>query len=106
MGTGAIAPLGDLSFKTACCCEYCSFYLKYPECRGGATKGVCLCVEGGSNFKCLYPQTCWKVESTYCCIDVRAALPCDDDVPMAVGICGIMLLAPGIGKTIGVKMER
>ena len=86
------APLSDLQFPTSCCCERCSFYLKWPELLGGAVKQICLCIEGTGSCQIYLekPRICCKQEHTCLCCEVRSALPCDDDVPFAIGVCGIM----------------
>lgn len=92
-----VANLADLQYPTACCCERCSFFLKWPELLGGAAKTICLCVETTGSCGCYIdetPRICCKVEETCLCCDVRAALPCDGDVPFAIGCCGVMLYEP------------
>ena len=40
--------------------------------------------------KCAHPTTCCKQLSQCYCINVRAAFPCDNDVPCMVASCGLV----------------
>jgi hypothetical protein len=46
------------------------------------------------------PKVCCKTESTSLCIDTRVALPTDDTVPCAIGLCGLLIYeaTPGMWK--------
>jgi len=104
--TKTVAPIEKLIMPTACCCERCSWYVQegcgcyWDDCLGGASRGVFLCCEGSGSFVVHLeaPKLCCKSEATQCCIDVRAALPTDDDVPFAIGCCGTLIYeaTPGL----------
>ena len=104
---GVVDP-DDLIVSDACCCTIQSCYLKCPECCGCYTSGtVCCCTtqamgckpsnvkgetcilcEGGET--CIYPTTCCKGTSQFCCYDTRCAFPCDHDVPCVLASCCIV----------------
>lgn len=92
-----IAPLSDLRHTTHCCCSLCSLYFNFPECLGFGYYNMCLCVEttGSCRFHLETPRTLLKHEMTWFCIDLRVAIPCDTEVPCAVGICGLMIYNGG-----------
>lgn len=96
----------DIVPCSACCCDFTSLYLKWPECCGIYSKSTMVCLEreyvackpaflGGAqnpkqNLLCLCaqgncllvpPKTCVKAETQEFCFDYRCALPCDEDVP-------------------------
>ena len=99
---------GDLIPVAACCCAIYSCYTKYPECCGGYSNATCLCIQQELTIckchkemldkdefclcyqgKCaclLEPAFC-KVVSQLFCIDGRAAIPCDEDVPCMLNLC-------------------
>merc|ERR1712038_92799 len=57
----------DLKLRTTLCCYTCG--LELP------------------------PETCLESVFELLCIDGRAALPCTDDVPCEIGLCGIMCMS-------------
>jgi len=97
----------DLTSCCALCCIICSLYPKFPACLGCHAKGdacclqvesllckvgvndgsLCMCCK--SELECLVPTTCVKMTMQMCCIDMRCAFPCDDEVPCAVTILGL-----------------
>jgi len=46
------------------------------------------CCEGAAENSCTFPKTCCKCAEQCLCIDCRAALPPDSDVPLGCSICG------------------
>ena len=103
MGVGAIAPFSDTELRSACLCQYFSFYTKYPQCLGGASRCEILCFEGGWDMRLKKPVTVVKNESTCCCLDYRCALPTDGDVQMACALLGIFCIKPGACSKYGVR---
>ena len=93
----------------ACCCTILHCYLKCPECVGCYTQGVFTCCEletlccktgwgdenaaicllGRGEAELIAPTTCCKIQEQLCCLNVVAAMPCDDEVPCMIGLCGI-----------------
>ena len=89
--------LDNTSYPTNCCCLKCSWYLAFPQCLGFGCYSVCCCLEAASSLRCLgfCPHTLCKQDVTCLCIDLKFALPCDAEVPCAVGLCGCILYNGG-----------
>lgn len=65
-----------------------------PTCVSFAGKGVsCCCAVGTAKYACCdpcgAPESCLKAMAQVFCIHLRAALPCDEDVPFEISCCGI-----------------
>ena len=92
----------------ACCISSCNF--DFPACIGCDVKSVALCLE--AEFKCckpttgddkyccilfdgayrlIWPTTCLKAVTSCCCLDMRAAFPCDEEIPCLVTLCCLTL---------------
>ena len=50
---------------------------------------ICCCCENKANDICLIPEICCKDDCQCFCTDIRCSIPCDDDVPFQVGLCGV-----------------
>jgi len=97
----------DLKPCFAAICCICSLYPKFPDCLGAHVKGVLVCVEieslcckvgkaDGSICMCMKneielikPTTCVKMFQQFFCMDVRCAIPCDEDVPCIIAALGL-----------------
>ena len=42
-----------------------------------------------SELECIKPTTCVKMTEQVCCVDMRCAFPCDDEVPCALTVLGL-----------------
>ena len=91
-------------------CVVLSCYPKWPECIGAAVKGQFLCCEieqvlcktgrtEGSICMCLKtecevikPTVCVKMTKQVCCLDLRCALPHDEEVPCICTILGLQCM--------------
>jgi len=55
----------------------------------------CCCAKGTVNSGCCdpcgSPESCIKAQAQVFCIHQRCALPCDDDVPFEISLCGVTL---------------
>jgi len=97
----------DLCSVCALCCVILSCYPKFPECLGCHAKGVMTCIEletimcktgvaDGSICMCckaeleiIKPTVCIKMTEQLFCLDLRCAVPCDDEVPCMIGLLGL-----------------
>merc|ERR1712022_14585 len=86
---------------TACCCSICGLYCDYPDCCGCRQKGACCCCEGkfqcslmklSQELTCFQTCTLCKSFAQMCCCVAGYALPCDEDVPCMIALCGIFCL--------------
>lgn len=98
----------DLVMVCAALCIICSCYPKFPDCLGAHAKAVITCMEveslcckvgkaDGSICMCMKneieivkPTTCVKQTSQFFCIDLRCAIPCDEEVPCTIGALGLI----------------
>eukprot|EP00906_Rhabdomonas_costata_P014873 RCo021337 len=84
-------------FKVCCKSEGKSFCLDLAQlqplkecllCASAFSGRSCCICEGGAESACGFPKTCCKCAVQEFCIDCRAALPPDNDVPLACSILG------------------
>ena len=90
-----------LDFKVCCQTDAHNFCLDktllksltdWLLCASSSSGICCCCCEGGAESACGFPKTCCKCALQELCIDCRAALPPDDDVPLACAIVGFYLM--------------
>ena len=48
----------------------------------------CFIFESGGDYDCRMPYTFFKCSTQQCCVDVRCALPFDEDMPYGWSCCG------------------
>ena len=97
----------DMKVFGACCCTILSCYAAWPACLGTYAKGVvaccklelmmckaateeeslCQCMK--SDIEIIKPKVCCKLQWQLCCLDDRWAMPCDEEVPCIMALCGI-----------------
>ena len=88
----AAIPESDRKCVTACCCEHCALYTKWPDCCGAEEScSCCFCIECQQSIKCCQWGNAAFVKNTgQCfCFDTRCALPCDHEVPCQIACLGI-----------------
>mmetsp|Transcript_150783 Transcript_150783/g.420301 ORF Transcript_150783/g.420301 Transcript_150783/m.420301 type:complete len:153 (-) Transcript_150783:86-544(-) len=117
MGEETDVKAQDLLVCGGCCCSFSSLYLKFPDCIGCKTEGICccfqieqaackplctdagagneegklcVCFEGGTY--CVMPSTCIQEQQQFFCIDSRCAFPCHDKVPCVCTLCPFLVL--------------
>ena len=98
----------DLTARTSCCCMSVSFLglAKLPECCGAGHYCALCCMELFFQYgldhdfgvepccgTCRYRRTpcfapCVKFETTCTIVDCKLALPCDQDQPLEISLCG------------------
>merc|ERR1719261_1495206 len=101
---------GDGPARGRAVCIILSCYPKVPECLGCASKGVFLCCEieavlcktgrqEGSICMCMKtevevikPTVCIKCTEQLLCLDLRCALPFDDEVPCVCAALGLTMM--------------
>lgn len=102
-----VTDVDDLCPFLAGCCFITSFYMLWPECFGvyGNMTFVCcecevkalkisarkgdLCILLDLGCLLVEPQTCLKSVSQCCCVDFRCAIPCHEEMPCMLNICGV-----------------
>jgi len=88
-------------------CLISSFYMLWPECFGvyGSLTSLCcecelkvckisarkgdLCILLDLGCLLVEPLTCLKSVNNCCCVDFRCAIPCHDEMPCLLNLCGI-----------------
>lgn len=74
---------------SACCCMIASLYLRFPGCLCCYEKTTCFCCESESvcfesaNCYLVRPKVFFKVVSQVMLLDLRCAIPTDDEIPCA-----------------------
>ena len=112
MGTTAAEGVDPKDLCSVCgaVCIMLSCYPKFPDCLGCASKGVFLCCEieavlcktgrqDGSICMCMKsevevikPTVCIKCTEQLFCLDLRCALPFDDEVPCLCAALGLTMM--------------
>ena len=100
----------DLCSVCGLVCIVLSCYPKWPDCLGCSAKGVFLCceieqvlcktgrTEGSlcmcmkSEWEVIKPTVCVKCTKQLFCLDLRCALPFDEDVPCVCAVLGLTLM--------------
>lgn len=76
---------------------------KGPVCNSSGSGVACCFIESTSAFDCdIKFKTCLECKSQMLCVDTRAAIPPNSDVPFEIGLCGIMCVKSG---KVGVSVE-
>ena len=94
-GEASRIDLKDLCPLVSCGCDHVNLYCKFPHCCGTDCNSECLGCASGCSNKCVNCQYCLfgcplcKCVSTVGCMDNRCSVPCDDDVPCAIALCGV-----------------
>ena len=101
--------IGQLRMIQGCCCGITSLYCDWPACVGCqyASEALCLkcsgiqckpskeqgqcCTVLEAKCVCKKPSTCLGMQTQVFCCDSRAAIPCTQQVPCAVGAFGLIL---------------
>mmetsp|Transcript_23135 Transcript_23135/g.41068 ORF Transcript_23135/g.41068 Transcript_23135/m.41068 type:complete len:168 (-) Transcript_23135:1168-1671(-) len=74
-----------------------------PICMGKGSGNTCCIFQSTSAYECdLKFKTCLMCKSQYMCVDNRAAIPCNNEVPFEIGLCGVMCVKSG---KVGVVVE-
>eukprot|EP00929_Paragymnodinium_shiwhaense_P003715 TRINITY_DN10432_c0_g1_i1.p1 TRINITY_DN10432_c0_g1~~TRINITY_DN10432_c0_g1_i1.p1 ORF type:complete len:169 (+),score=41.99 TRINITY_DN10432_c0_g1_i1:74-580(+) len=103
--------LKDLRVWFGGCCAIYSLYCNFPEalgCKGNCEvccfqceETMCKCLDPSTNRQkvcvvccdgrsnCIMPKTCLSIQEQICCFDCRCALPCTEEVPCLLNLCGI-----------------
>ena len=86
--------------KTACGpCYFTCWFWEIPTCLGCSSNTACLCWDCRSvcaltrldlTVKCCQSFALLKTSSQCCCYRTGCAIPCDDEIPCMLGVCGIM----------------
>ncbi len=81
------------------CCWCSPLYCDFPDCIGCECVQAFLCCDQRSKcsiFELTVSQTCFKSFTgmkgigSCCCMITACAIPCDEEVPFTLGICGLM----------------
>ena len=100
----------DLCPLASCGCEHVNLYCKFPHCCGTDCNSECFGCASGCSNKCvncqylLFGCPLYKCISTACCVDYRCSVPCDDDVPCAIALCGVFYAGKKIEGNEAVPM--
>src|SRR3546814_3805990 len=64
----------DIVWPSACCCGWCGFWCKFPECIGVRGATTCLCISSQCACGCVPITVCCKDTCSCCGLDCRCAM--------------------------------